>query len=353
MPPNAAFLSQVPQLISDSVADNVGLGPVTDDALTTALELAAIADDIDADARRRATLIGPRGLRLSGGQRQRLATARALVHVTRTRRPRRPVERARRRDRTRTLDATSPTAGMTVLAVSHRASPSNAPIRSSRSRRADLPRVATRPRRPVHPLRSVCGRHNAVPRSTCLHQTADPESAADTTLGRGRCDCRKLDRRRARGSGSGGLAIRRCGGGRGGRRCGCGWRSADRSRTGASRCGWRRSRGGHSRSPRSDRIASVPWSHTSWASAIRMSAMHLVVERSPSSGSSGCAAARRRGSLPTARSAVGRVSALTHSTVSSSVRVGQRVEPVEQVAPSARRRVRPRRRAPSTARVNP
>ena len=46
VPPNAAFLSQVPQLISDSVADNVGLGPVSDEALATALRLAAITDDI-------------------------------------------------------------------------------------------------------------------------------------------------------------------------------------------------------------------------------------------------------------------------------------------------------------------
>ena len=28
VPPNAAFLPQVPQLVSDSVRDNVGLGPV-------------------------------------------------------------------------------------------------------------------------------------------------------------------------------------------------------------------------------------------------------------------------------------------------------------------------------------
>ncbi len=31
IPPNAAFLSQVPQLISDSVADDVSLGPVGND----------------------------------------------------------------------------------------------------------------------------------------------------------------------------------------------------------------------------------------------------------------------------------------------------------------------------------
>ena len=75
VPPNAAFLPQVPQLVSDSVRDNVGLGPVPADDLARALALAAIDDDIAALPAGTDTLIGPRGLRLSGGQRQRLATA--------------------------------------------------------------------------------------------------------------------------------------------------------------------------------------------------------------------------------------------------------------------------------------
>jgi ATP-binding cassette subfamily B protein len=81
VPPNAAFLPQVPQLISDSVADNVGLGPVTDRQLAGALDLATVADDVAELPAGTATLIGPRGLRLSGGQRQRLAAARAFVHA--------------------------------------------------------------------------------------------------------------------------------------------------------------------------------------------------------------------------------------------------------------------------------
>jgi ATP-binding cassette subfamily B protein len=120
VPPNAAFLSQVPQLISDSVADNVGLGPVAADDLARAFELSAIATDIAEMPAGSATLIGPRGLRLSGGQRQRLATARALVHSP---------ELVVLDDLSSALDVETEVqlwtnladAGMTVIAVSHRA----------------------------------------------------------------------------------------------------------------------------------------------------------------------------------------------------------------------------------------
>jgi ATP-binding cassette subfamily B protein len=120
VPPNAAFLSQVPQLISDSVGDNVGLGPVDPVRLATALQLAAITDDIEAMPDGVDTLIGPRGLRLSGGQRQRLATARALVHAP---------ELVVLDDLSSALDVETEVqlwtnladAGMTVIAVSHRA----------------------------------------------------------------------------------------------------------------------------------------------------------------------------------------------------------------------------------------
>ena len=79
IPPNAAYLPQVPQLVSDSLSDNILLGAGTANDLEVAITTAAVHDDIANMADGVDTLIGPRGLRLSGGQRQRVATARALV----------------------------------------------------------------------------------------------------------------------------------------------------------------------------------------------------------------------------------------------------------------------------------
>ena len=120
VPPNAAYLSQVPQLISDSVGENVALGAAASESIETALTLAAVRGDIAEMPHGLDTLIGPRGLRLSGGQRQRVATARALVHAP---------ELVVLDDLSSALDVETELqlwhnladAGMTVLAVSHRA----------------------------------------------------------------------------------------------------------------------------------------------------------------------------------------------------------------------------------------
>ena len=106
--------------MSDSVRDNVALGPMDMAAIDRALEVAAIADDVRAMPDAEATLIGPRGLRLSGGQRQRLATARALVHTP---------ELIVLDDLSSAVDVETEVllwenlahAGLTVIAVSHRA----------------------------------------------------------------------------------------------------------------------------------------------------------------------------------------------------------------------------------------
>lgn len=120
VPPNAAFLPQVPQLISDSVADNIGFGEADPSQLERAIELAAMGPDVAEMPAGFDTLIGPRGLRLSGGQRQRLAGARAVVHEP---------ELVVLDDLSSALDVETEVrlwrnlaeAGMTVLAVSHRA----------------------------------------------------------------------------------------------------------------------------------------------------------------------------------------------------------------------------------------
>ncbi len=120
VPPQAAFLSQVPQLLSDSVADNIRLGGTAqDDDVSRALRLAAVETDIAEMPDRARTMIGPRGLRLSGGQRQRVAAARALVQNP---------ELLVLDDLSSALDVETEIelwsnlsrAGVTVLAVSHR-----------------------------------------------------------------------------------------------------------------------------------------------------------------------------------------------------------------------------------------
>ncbi|MEM8905175.1 MAG: ABC transporter ATP-binding protein [Actinomycetota bacterium] len=79
VPPNAAFLPQVPHLLSETLGENVLLGSDDPAGLLDALDLAQVELEVDAMRDGIATRIGPRGVRLSGGQRQRVAAARAFV----------------------------------------------------------------------------------------------------------------------------------------------------------------------------------------------------------------------------------------------------------------------------------
>jgi ATP-binding cassette, subfamily B, bacterial len=78
VPPQCAYVSQVPSLFSESLADNLLLGASFDPS--DAIQLAAFDDDVASFPSGLATRLGSGGVRLSGGQAQRAAAARALVH---------------------------------------------------------------------------------------------------------------------------------------------------------------------------------------------------------------------------------------------------------------------------------
>ena len=147
VPPNAAFLPQVPQLVSDSVRDNVGLGPVDPEDLARALALAAIADDVAPAARRRSH--ADRAARAAAVGRPAPAAGRGARARPRprARRSRRPVERRRRRDRAAAL-------GQPRRCRPHRAR-GVPPRRRLRARR---PGPAPRPRPPRRVLTTLVAR---------------------------------------------------------------------------------------------------------------------------------------------------------------------------------------------------
>jgi len=76
-PPRVAYVSQVPHLVSGTIADNVRLDHAERE-LDGPLRDARLAVDV-AEAGGLDAMIGTRGVRLSGGQAQRLALARALA----------------------------------------------------------------------------------------------------------------------------------------------------------------------------------------------------------------------------------------------------------------------------------
>ena len=83
VPPQCAYVAQVPRLFADTLAANLRLGQdITDDELNQAVLLAAFDIDVAGFPNGVGTMVGARGVRLSGGQAQRAAAARALAHRT-------------------------------------------------------------------------------------------------------------------------------------------------------------------------------------------------------------------------------------------------------------------------------
>jgi ATP-binding cassette, subfamily B, bacterial len=81
IPPQCAYVSQVPKLFAESLHDNLALAyQFTDAQVHEAISLAAFDSDVAELAEGLKTPIGARGVRLSGGQAQRAAATRALVH---------------------------------------------------------------------------------------------------------------------------------------------------------------------------------------------------------------------------------------------------------------------------------
>ena len=80
VPPRSAYTSQVPQLFSNTLRENILLGlEKSDEELERAIALAVFERDFAAMPNGFDTPIGVKGMRLSGGQLQRTATARMLI----------------------------------------------------------------------------------------------------------------------------------------------------------------------------------------------------------------------------------------------------------------------------------
>ncbi len=80
VPPTCAYTPQVPRLFSETLRENILLGPPVPEArLAAAVRLAVLEPDVAAMEGGLNTLVGPKGVRLSGGQIQRAAAARMFV----------------------------------------------------------------------------------------------------------------------------------------------------------------------------------------------------------------------------------------------------------------------------------
>ena len=80
VPPQCAYVPQLPRLFSDSLRANILLGLAERDVrLDDAIRAAVLEDDVAQLQEGLDTLVGSKGVRLSGGQVQRAAAARAFV----------------------------------------------------------------------------------------------------------------------------------------------------------------------------------------------------------------------------------------------------------------------------------
>jgi len=81
VPPQCAYVAQVPRLFAESLLDNLRLGHgIDDDAIRAGVITATFDDDVAMLPEGLSTMVGARGVRLSGGQLQRAAGARAMAH---------------------------------------------------------------------------------------------------------------------------------------------------------------------------------------------------------------------------------------------------------------------------------
>ena len=81
VPPQCAYVAQVPRLFAESLLDNLRLGHgLGDTDVQAGITLAAFDDDVEQLPEGLNTMVGARGVRLSGGQLQRAAGARAMAH---------------------------------------------------------------------------------------------------------------------------------------------------------------------------------------------------------------------------------------------------------------------------------
>jgi ATP-binding cassette subfamily B protein len=83
VPPRCAYTPQVPRLFSGSLRENILMGlDVGEPAVSCAVRLAVLEEDVAQLEAGLETTVGPRGLKLSGGQVQRTAAARMFVRET-------------------------------------------------------------------------------------------------------------------------------------------------------------------------------------------------------------------------------------------------------------------------------